>query len=63
MESLPIGTTVYRSFDNRTYVKETYSDDLKRPCIWRHLSSQFPLFLSDTSVQTNTKQFSNIVKP
>ena len=62
MESLPIGTTTFRSFDEQTYVKASFSNDLKRPCIWRSPSGH-PLFISDVSIQTNTKQFSDIKKP
>jgi hypothetical protein len=62
MENLPVGTKIFRSFDEAIYRKNQESYDIKQPVAWVSESGN-KIYASDVSIQTNHKQYRNLTLP
>jgi hypothetical protein len=59
MQTLPVGTRVFRNFDEAVYIKQVETDDPKKPSKWVS-EKQNSIFVSDIAIQTNHKQYKNL---
>lgn len=62
MDTLPVGTKVFRSYDEVVYCKTQSTEDIKKPVAW--LSDKgTKIYVSDVAIQSNHKQYSNLTLP
>jgi len=62
MDILPVGTKVFRSYDEVIYRKNQPTDDIKKPSAWMS-DKGTKIFVSDVAIQTNHKQYRNLTLP
>jgi hypothetical protein len=62
MDILPVGTKIFRAFDEAIYRKNQSSYDPKSPVAWVSESGN-KIFVSDVAIQTNFKMYRNLTLP
>lgn len=59
---LPVGTTVFRRYDEQTYTKMSESESIEKPCEWRSPKGHF-ISVSDFCIQTKYNLYTDIKHP